>query len=52
MLPVLGVAIAAFGQDYKVMNVVDGGTISGTVKWSGLVPRALEVPVTKDPKNL
>jgi Polysaccharide lyase family 4, domain II len=50
LLSVLGVAIAALGQDYKVINVVDGGTISGTVKWSGPVPRALEMPVTKDPK--
>ena len=47
---VMGAAIAAFGQDYKVINVVDGGTISGTVKWSGPVPRALEMAVTKDPK--
>jgi len=50
LLSVLGVAIAAFGQDYKVMNVVDGGTISGTVKWSGATPRNLEMPVTKDLK--
>jgi Polysaccharide lyase family 4, domain II len=50
LLSVLGAAITAFGQDYKVINVVDGGTVSGTVKWSGPVPRALEMPVTKDPK--
>jgi len=42
---------AAFSQsDYKVVTVSDGGTISGTVKWSGPVPRALTFPVTKDPK--
>jgi hypothetical protein len=49
-LTVLGAAIAAFGQDYKAINVVDGGTISGTVKWSGPMPRNLEMAVTKDPK--
>jgi len=42
---------AAFSQsDYKVVNVTNGGTISGTVKWSGAVPRALDFPVTKDPQ--
>ena len=42
---------AAFSQsDYKVISVVDGGTISGTVKWSGPVPRALDFPITKDPQ--
>jgi hypothetical protein len=42
---------AAFAQnDYKVINVTDGGTISGTVKWSGSVPRTVDFPVTKDPQ--
>ncbi len=42
---------AAFAQgDYKVVTVTDGGTISGTVKWSGPVPHALDFPVTKDPQ--
>src|SRR5579872_512787 len=45
---VLSAVIPAFGQDYRVVNVVDGGTISGTVKWAGAVPRSLEVPITKD----
>ena len=40
----------AFSQDYKVINVTDGGTISGSVKWSGTVPRAIDFPVTKDPQ--
>lgn len=40
----------AFSQsNYKVVSVMDGGTISGTVKWSGPVPRTLSFPVTKDP---
>src|SRR5215470_15659052 len=40
--------VAAFAQDYKVITVTDGGTISGTVKWSGPVPRAAQFPITKD----
>ena len=44
-------ATLAFSQsDYRVITVSDGGTISGTVKWSGPVPRALDFPVTKDPQ--
>jgi hypothetical protein len=42
---------AAFSQsDYKVIAVTDGGTIAGTVKWSGPVPRGLDFPITKDPQ--
>ena len=41
---------AASAQDYKVIRVVDGGTISGTVKWSGPVPRQTEFPIAKDPQ--
>jgi hypothetical protein len=48
-------ALLAFGglavaQDYKVISVTDGGSISGTVKWSGAVPHELEYPVSKDPQ--
>jgi hypothetical protein len=40
----------AFGQsDYKVITVTNGGTISGTVKWSGPAPHAPTFPITKDP---
>ena len=43
-------SVAAFAQSaYRVISVVDGGTISGTVKWSGTVPHVLSFPVTKDP---
>ena len=52
-LPFLFLAVATFAvaQDgYKVITVTDGGTISGTVKWSGPVPRELEFPITKDPQ--
>ena len=42
-------AAVAFSQSgYKVITITDGGTISGMVKWSGPVPRALDFPVTKD----
>ena len=45
------VSATAFSQsDYKVIAVVDGGTISGTVKWAGPVPRALDFPISKDPQ--
>jgi len=44
----LAFAVPLFGQNYKVTTVVDGGSISGTVKWVGAVPRSLEAAVTKD----
>jgi hypothetical protein len=51
LLMLLASTSVAFGQsDYKVVNVVDGGTISGTVKWSGAVPHAIDFPITKDPQ--
>jgi hypothetical protein len=34
---------------YQVVTVSNGGTIIGTVKWSGTTPRPLTFPVTKDP---
>ena len=43
-------ASAAAQGSYKVIPVTDGGTISGTVKWSGPVPKELDFPVTKDPQ--
>lgn len=36
--------------DYKVVTVSNGGTISGSVKWSGPVPHAAAFPITKDPQ--
>ena len=41
---------AAAQTDYKVISVADGGTISGTIKWSGPVPHQLDFPVSKDPQ--
>jgi hypothetical protein len=41
----------AVSQDsYKVISVTNGGSILGTVKWSGPVPHQLDFPVTKDPQ--
>src|ERR1700677_5055146 len=36
--------------NYKVITVSGGGTIYGTVKWSGPLPRLAEFPITKDPE--
>ncbi len=41
-------ALGSAQSDYKVITVRDGGTIAGTVKWSGPVPRSLQFPITKD----
>jgi hypothetical protein len=43
-------AVAVAQSNYKIITVTDGGTISGTVKWSGPVPHSLEYPITKDPQ--
>lgn len=43
-------ALAFAQSDYTVVPVTNGGRISGTVKWSGPVPRGLDFPVTKDPQ--
>jgi len=45
----LAMTLCAFAQsDYKVVTVADGGTITGTVKWTGTAPHDLLFPVTKD----
>lgn len=43
-------ALLSAQSNYRVIPVPNGGTISGTVKWSGPVPRRLEFPVIKDPQ--
>jgi hypothetical protein len=35
---------------YQVIAVNDGGTITGTVKWSGPVPKGSTVAINKDPE--
>ncbi len=50
---VLSQAIAATStaqSNYQVVSLNNAGTITGTVKWSGAMPRALSLPVTKDPQ--
>ncbi len=41
---------SAAQNDYQVVNVSDGGAVSGTVKWFGPVPKAVTVPINKDPQ--
>lgn len=43
-------ALLSAQSNYKVIPVPNGGTISGTVKWSGPLPRPLEYTVNKDPQ--
>ena len=50
LLFLAGATFGAAQSSYKVIPVPDGGTISGTVKWSGPVPKELDFPVTKDPQ--
>src|SRR5579885_1468536 len=47
---VLAISAPLLAQDYQVISVADGGTIRGTVKWSGLMPRLATAAITKDPK--
>jgi len=47
----LAAAGGAFSQStYRAVTVTGGGTIAGTVKWSGTVPHALTFPINKDPQ--
>ena len=50
LFPVTFTVFAAAQGGYRVISVADGGSISGTVKWSGPTPRQLDFPVTKDPQ--
>ena len=44
-------AVTALAQtSYRVITVSDGGTIEGTVKWVGPVPKAPKLPISKDPQ--
>ena len=49
LLTVAAAKPCAAQSSYQVISVTNGGTIKGTVKWSGTLPRALSVLVTKDP---
>jgi len=41
-------ASATFAQ-YSAVTVSNGGTISGTVKWTGAKPQPVTLPITKNP---
>ena len=45
---IFGPASASAQSDYTAIKVDDGGTITGTVKWSGPTPKAPKLPITKD----
>jgi hypothetical protein len=51
MLLLAAVSKAPAQTGYTVIPVTNGGTITGTVKWSGPEPRGLDVPVNKDLKS-
>src|SRR5213592_3171080 len=40
---------AAAQNGYQVVSLNSSGTIVGTVKWSGQLPRLAAYPITKDP---
>jgi hypothetical protein len=44
------VSAIAFGQAYQTISVTNGGTVTGTVKWSGPMPQTLSMAITKDPQ--
>ena len=48
--PLVFITLAVAQDGYKVISVTDGGTIAGSVKWTGPAPRELDFPVTKDPQ--
>jgi choline dehydrogenase-like flavoprotein len=47
---VLSFAATLSAQSYQVISVPNGGTITGTVKWSGPVPHIAPVAINKDPQ--
>jgi hypothetical protein len=50
-LVVLAITGCAYAQgQYRVISVSNGGTVSGTVKWSGPLPHLASFPINKDPQ--
>jgi hypothetical protein len=41
-------SVTGFGQGYQVITVTNGGTITGTVKWSGPMPHLTSMTIFKD----
>jgi hypothetical protein len=50
VLLVLTAAPTVAQSGYQVVTVNDGGTITGTVKWSGPVPKLTPAAINKDPE--
>ena len=50
ILLVCTAAVAAAQSGYQSITVSDGGTITGTVKWSGPVPKIPTLAINKDPE--
>jgi hypothetical protein len=48
LLAVVGSATAQ--SNYQVASLSDAATITGTVKWSGPLPRIPSFPINKDPE--
>jgi hypothetical protein len=48
LLLVLTVSPAGAQSGYQTVTVNDGGTINGTVRWNGPVPKMPTVSITKD----
>ena len=44
----LVLSATGFGQTYQVISFTNGGTLSGTVKWSGPVPHQASAAINKD----
>jgi len=44
----LTLSAAGLAQGYQAITVTNGGTITGTVKWSGPMPRLVSMPIFKD----
>ena len=40
---------AAAQSNYRVVSISNGGRITGTVKWTGPMPRLASIAITKDP---
>jgi len=47
---VLGVGFSSAQPSYQVISVQNGGTIKGTVKWQGAMPRLVASEINKDPQ--
>ena len=46
----LGIEFSSAQSSYKVIAVQNGGTIKGTVKWQGAMPRLVASEINKDPQ--